>query len=138
MINSAHPVDGDSVIFHSQFKVLIFHRIFAEKYNVAAKRRGGFDLTKIKVPRFKRGILRWWRSVASFPRVMTKILVPGYFEWSVLSIDHGTRVILILFWWEINLCSWRFFKVPRLIILRVIVNCSISLGLTKIFAPGCK
>jgi hypothetical protein len=59
-------------------------------------RGGGFDLTKIKVPRFKRGILRW-RSVTSFPRVMTKILVPGYFDWSVLAVDHRTRVIVILF-----------------------------------------
>jgi hypothetical protein len=45
-----------------------------------------------------------------------------------------TRVIIILFWREINLCSWRFFKVPRLLIL--VGNCSISLGLTKIFVPG--
>jgi hypothetical protein len=47
-----------------------------------------------------------------------------------------TRVIVILFWREINLRSWRFFKVPRLLILAG--NCSISLGLTKIFVPRYK
>jgi hypothetical protein len=44
---------------------------------------GGVSLTKINVPRFKWGISRW-RSVTSFPHVMTKN-VPGYISRSVLA-----------------------------------------------------
>jgi glycerol uptake facilitator-like aquaporin len=64
------------------------------------------------------------------PRVMTKKNVPRYISRSVLAAGCGTRVIVILFWREINPCSWRFLKVPRLLFLAG--NCS-STGLDQDF-----
>jgi hypothetical protein len=34
IVDSAHPVDGDSAILHGQFKVLFFSRILREKHKV--------------------------------------------------------------------------------------------------------